>query len=98
MKRQILYTEITKAAEDLAQALRRYSDAPMYAAVSVVTRDSDRKNGDTPDFYTLRVNVIKKKDKNEYEATDPIIAEAGVIHRDEDGQIAKVERVVGGDA
>lgn len=98
MKNQILYTEITKAAEALAQALRKYSDASMYAAVSVVTRDSDRKNGDTPDFYTLRVNVIKKKDKNEYEATDPIIAEAGFIHRDEDGQIAKVERVVGGDA
>lgn len=98
MKRQILYTEITKAAEALAQALRKYSDASMYAAVSVVTRDGDAKNGDTPDFYTLRVNVINKKDKNEYEATDPIIAEAGVIHRDEDGQIAKVERVVGGDA
>lgn len=90
MKRQILYTEITKAAEALAQALRKYSDASMYAAVSVVTRDSDRKNGDTPDFYTLRVE--------DNEVTAPIIAEAGIIHRDEDGQIAKVERVVGGDA
>lgn len=98
MKNQILYTEITKAAEALAQALRKYSDAPMYAAVSVVTRDSDRKNGDTPDFYTLRVEDIKKKGKNEYEVKAAIIAEAGVIHRDEDGQIAKVERVVGGDA
>lgn len=96
MKRQILYTEITRAAEALAQALRKYSDVSMYAAVSVVTRDTMRKDGDTPDFYTLRVEVIKKKDENEYEATAPIIAEAGVIHRDEDGQIAKVERVVGG--
>lgn len=95
MKNQLLHTEITKAAEDLAQALRRYSDASMYAAVTVVTRDTMRKDGDAPDFYTLRVQVVKEN-AEEYRATAPEIAEAGVIHRDDDGKITNVEMLIGG--
>lgn len=92
MKNQILYSEITKAVEDLAQALRKFSDAPMYASASVATRDTSKRHGG--DWYTITVHDIKDT-AEEDEATDPIIGEAGVIIRDSDGMIAKVERLGG---
>ena len=85
MKNQILYTEITTALEDIAQALRKYGSGSLYINVSIVTNEEEPGL----DGYSIRLH--------EYNNELPLIlAEAGTIIRDEDGKIAKVERNVGG--
>lgn len=92
MKNKTLYTEITKAAEDMAKALRNYSGAPMYCSVSIVTRDSIQDEKEAPDVYTLRVHEAGGSEP----VGNMILAESGLIYRDEEGKIASVDRIITG--
>ena len=91
MKKRLLYTEITKAAEELATALRKFAGVPMYANVSIVTRDRIQDEAEEPDVYTLRVH-----EANGEPVGDMILAESGLIYRDREGKITKVDRIISG--
>jgi len=92
MKKRVLYTEITKAAEDLAAALRKFSSSPMYCNVSIVTRDRIQDETEAPDVYTLRVHKADASDP----VGDMILAESGLIYRTDDGKIARGDRIISG--
>ena len=65
MKNKVLYTEVIKAAETLARALRNYTDEPMYLNLCIFTRDAEcHHEGDpegTPDFYSLVVHSASEE-------------------------------------
>ena len=88
MKKNILYADVTKAIEDLALALRKYSSAPMYCNVTIVSRDAVRDEDEAPDVYVVRLH--------EADGSTPIgsvtISESGLIFYDSDDKIIKVER------
>lgn len=60
MKNKVLYTEVIKAAEGLARALRNYTEEPMHLDLFIFTRDKDcHHEGDPdglPDYYNVIVN------------------------------------------
>lgn len=86
MENQILYTEITKAVEDIAQAIRKFSGESIFCNISVVSRE---KEVGEPDSYTIKVHVNQKD-------LPLVLSEAGYIIRDENDRIAKIERTLGG--
>lgn len=86
MKKQVLYAEITKAVEDLATALRKFSDKSVFCNVSIASRSEAE---DSTDDYVIKVHMNSKD-------LPLVIGEAGYIVRDTDGKIAKVERLHGG--
>ena len=86
MKKQILYAEITNAIEDLATALRKFSDKSVFCNVSIISRSEAEGS---PDDYVIKVHMNSKD-------LPLVIGEAGYIVRDTDGKIAKVERLHGG--
>lgn len=88
MKKQLLYTEVTKAAEIIAQALRKYSGESLYCDVTVFSREPDEEG--EPDLYAIRIHENADEFKN-------IIGEMGLIIRDEDGKIARIEYIHRGD-
>lgn len=92
MKNKLLYTEVTKAAEALATALRKFSGDPMYCNVSIVTRDRVQDAAEAPDVYTIRVH----KANEENPVGNLLITESGFIYRAEDGKVAKIERIITG--
>lgn len=86
MKKQILYTEITKAVEELATALRKFSGESVFCNVSIISRGEAEGS---PDDYTIKVHMNA-------DGLPLVFGEAGYIVRDTDGMIAKVERLHGG--
>ena len=86
MKNKILYTDVTKAVEDLALALRKFSGGSMFASIELLTRDEDQDD-DAPDLYTFRIH--------EPEVDTPTLAEGGWIYRDGDDKIVSIKRIGG---
>ena len=86
MKKQVLYAEITKAVEDLATALRKFTGESVFCNISVISRSEAEGS---PDDYTIKVHTNT-------DGLPLVFGEAGYIVRDTDGKIAKVERLHGG--
>ena len=84
MKNKVLYAEIVKATENLANALRNYTDAPMYLDLCIMTRDdSIRCEGDpigVPDYYSIRCHKADDIDE-----IVPDISESARVFYSEDG-------------
>ena len=93
MKNKVLYTEVIKAAEGLARALRNYTDEPMYMHLAIFTRDEESHHeGDPdglPDFYSLVVHSASE----EYfeENLEPTISTSARVYYKEskDGELIR---------
>ena len=58
MKKKVIETEVTKAAEHLSSVLRKYYKNPMHLHMTIFTRDAVGLRGETenkPDYYDVRV-------------------------------------------
>lgn len=89
MKNNILYADVTKAIEDLALALRKYSSASLYCRIEVLTHDKDQDD-EAPDLYTIGIHPGSDD--------EIIFSEGGWIYRDADEKIIKVKRIGDGGA
>ena len=87
MKKQILYTEVTTAIEQLALALRKFSGESTFCRVEVLTRDEDQDE-EAPDLFTFGIHPGG--------SDEIILSEGGWIYRDSEGKIIKVKRIGGG--
>ena len=90
MKNKVLYTEVIKAAEGLARALRNFTDEPMYLNLCIFTRDAEcHHEGDPdglPDYYDV---VVNGADVEFDENTDPTISTSARVYYKEskDGEL-----------
>lgn len=66
MKNKMLYTKVKEAAESLCNALRAYSDEPLYCNVTVFTRDNTiaKRPEDVPDYYNFVVAYPDEVDED----------------------------------
>lgn len=85
MKKKILQTEVTRAAETLCNALRAYTDEPLYLRIAVFSRDKsvicDGDPDGVPDYYDVRVSEADF-DPDNY---DPIVSKSARVYYGEDG-------------
>ena len=84
MKDKVLESEIRKHAEALAVALRKYTDVPMYAHLTIFTHDNIVEDKDSPDYCDI---VCHKFDESGEIAF--VVNQAFLIHYGEDG-ISKI--------
>ena len=83
MNNKILETEITKHAEALAVALRKYTDVPIYFHLSVMTRDNVADDPDAPDYYDFVVHELD----DDFGEIKKMTSKAFLIHYDDEGII-----------
>lgn len=83
MKDKILESEIRTHAEAIASALRKYSDAPMYASVAIFSRDNTIEV-EPVDYCNITVHLF-----SEDEEIVSLFSKALLLHYGEDG-ISKV--------
>lgn len=84
MKDKILESEVRKAAEHLALALRKYTKEPMYCSLTIFSRDITCKGDEDPegipDYYTFRVH-----EADDVEEIVPTFSESSRVYYDADG-------------
>lgn len=85
LKTEILKTEIRKAAEHLANELRKYSAEPMYLDLCIFTRDAQAKTEEDnceglPDYYSIRCH-----EASDVEGILPTMSESARVYYGEDG-------------
>lgn len=86
MKEKIVYTEIKKAAENLALIMRKYYPEQIYVNVSMFTHDNDRFETDPDsdhDYYSVTVTRWEEETESDMPLV-PIISESGRIFYSED--------------
>lgn len=93
-KTKILKTEIRKAAEHLANELRKYSAEPMYLDLCIFTHDAEAKTEEDnceglPDYYSIRCH-----EASDVEGIIPTMSESARVYYGEDGtrQVIPFER------
>lgn len=94
LKTEILKTEIRKAAEHLANELRKYSAEPMYLDLCIFTHDAEAKTEEDnceglPDYYSIRCH-----EASDVEGILPTMSESARVYYGEDGirQVIPFER------
>ena len=98
MRKKILETEVTKAAEHLAKVLRDFSGEPMYMNITVFSRDVECKvDGDPdglPDYYSIIVHDADTEYDENPEGYIPRsieLSKSGRIYYGDDGNISEVK-------
>lgn len=86
MKDKILLTEVRKAAEQLCNALRSYTDEPLYCNLTVFTRDNTiaKEPKDIPDYYSVIVALPDEVDEDIH-ISSAVISESAKVFYGEDG-------------
>ena len=85
LKTEILKKEIRKAAEHLANELRKYSAEPMYLDLCIFTHDAEAKTEEDnceglPDYYSIRCH-----EASDIEGIIPTMSESARVYYGEDG-------------
>lgn len=84
MKNKILESEVRKAAESLAVALRKYTTEPMYCSLIIFTKDvtckCDEDPEGIPDYYSFRVHEAE-----DVEEHYPTFSESARVYYDDEG-------------
>ena len=80
MKNKILETEIRKHAEALAVALRKYTDVPMYAHLTIFTHDNIVEDKDSPDYCDIVCHEFDESGEIAF-----VVNQSFLIHYGEDG-------------
>ena len=85
LKTEILKTEIRKAAEHLANELRKYSAEPMYLDLCIFTHDAEAKTEEDnceglPDYYSIRCH-----EASDIDGIIPTMSESARVYYGEDG-------------
>ena len=98
MKKKILETEVTKAAEHLAKVIREFSGEPMHLSLAIFTRDIECKcDGDPnglPDYYSVLVHDADTEYDDNPEGYIPRsieVSKTGRIYYGDDGCISEVK-------
>lgn len=95
MKDKVLKAKITKSVEEIAVALRNYTDEPLYLNITVFSRDNTvRLFGDpegTPDFYSIRCHSTENL---EADNIDLIIGKSARVYYSQDKDTEELIRTV----
>lgn len=93
MKDKLLKTDITKAVESLAKALRDYSGEPMYLRLTIFSRDTSMtKDGKVPDYYDVHISPADDADD-----MVPTFSKAAFVFYGEEGITDVVPVIKGGE-